>query len=584
MDQKNKKVIIMVGIIIIVQTIIFIIAGINKAYIHMDEAFSLGLASYNKMNLQDNDDFYNTWHNKEYYEDYLVVNKNEKFMFSQVYENQKNDVHPPLYYLILRIAMEFSIDKYSKWTGIIINIIIYFFITIFMYLITSKLLEGKEKHKQKAAMLTLMSSLTLSSLTNVLYTRMYALLTLNIVITTYLHIKLLNENGRKNINLISIGIFALLGSLTHYYYLIYLATLVIMFVIKYIKEKQLKQLGKYLLVIIVAAVISLLVFPDSINHILFSYRGQGIIENLTNIGKYIVNIILYLIITNVYIFNNLLFFLLIGIVFIKIYLKKKQKTRRKTQNKDIKYIVIPTLVYFILVAIASPFIELRYILPISGLIFMILFYYIESILEKIVKEKIVYTIILAVFLMMCIMPILSNKIIDKVVWKEDTSKIETTYSSKIELVENLKSKFNLPISLFTKFTDIPVDNILLYIRNFKIEPEVIYSNKDNLMKRIKGDLNNVPAIYLLNSKKDRFLDDILLFANIKESYIAKDIQCSEKKVSEILTGKETTNGILILINDGQENEKLIEMTKKAANLYNVTYLQRLNMCDIYYIK
>ena len=141
MKQKSK-ITIMLIIAIVIQTIFFIIAGINKSYIHMDEAYSLGLASYDKVEIQENQDFYNTWHTKEYYEDYLTVNEDEKGNFAQVYENQKNDVHPPLYYLILRIAMGFNIGSYSKWPGIIVNIIIYIFITIFMYLILQKLLKS----------------------------------------------------------------------------------------------------------------------------------------------------------------------------------------------------------------------------------------------------------------------------------------------------------------------------------------------------------------------------------------------------------------------------------------------------------
>ncbi|MCI8587865.1 MAG: DUF2723 domain-containing protein, partial [Clostridia bacterium] len=232
-----KKEIIIVGLIIIIQTIIFIVAGINKLYIHMDEAYSLGLASYDKVEIQSNEDFYNIWHTKEYYEDYLTINEDEQFKFSQVYDNQKNDVHPPLYYLLLRIAMGFNIGTYSKWTGIILNVVIYAFITIFTYLISIKLLEGKKQHKGKSAIITLVSSITLSAVTNAIYIRMYALSTLNIVIITYLHLKLLEEREKNNKLLIMIGISALVGSLTHYYYLFYLVALFIMFVIKYIKEK-----------------------------------------------------------------------------------------------------------------------------------------------------------------------------------------------------------------------------------------------------------------------------------------------------------------------------------------------------------
>ena len=220
MQVKNKKrEIVIVVIVLIIQTIVFIVSGINKSYIHMDEAYSFGLANYNKIEIQENEDFYNIWHSKEYYEDYLTVNENERNNFLPVYENQKNDVHPPLYYLLLRIAMEFYIDSYSKWSGIILNIIIYVFITIFMYLIIKKLLEGNDAYKEKSAILALISSLTLSSITNVIYIRMYALSTLNIVITTYLHLKLLDKKENDYKLLLAIGIFALTGSLTHYYYL-----------------------------------------------------------------------------------------------------------------------------------------------------------------------------------------------------------------------------------------------------------------------------------------------------------------------------------------------------------------------------
>lgn len=543
-----------------------------------------GLASYNKTEIQNNNDFYNVWHNKEYYEDYLTVNENEKFMFLQVYENQKNDSHPPLYYLILRIAMGFNINQYSKWTGIILNIIIYIFITIFMYLIISKLLKGKNKYKEKSVILAFISSIMLSSVTNVIFIRMYALSTLNIVITTYLHIKLLEKENKNNTILIAISISALIGSLTHYYYLFYLVALFIMLVIKYIKEKQYKQLGKYILAIVVAGTLSLIIFPYSISHIFFGYRGQGVLNNLTNIYKYLVNIVLYIVITNVYVFNNFLFILLLGIAIIYTYNWIRHKRIVKIKNKYVKYIAIPTLFYFIIVSICSPYIELRYILPISPMIFILIISGIYNIFHSIFKEKATNRIMLFIFSAMFIMIFLSNEIIDLVVGKKFRDEQEILYSCKTELVENLKEECNFPIDIIPKIEGIPIDNVLLFINDFKIEPEVMYSNKFNIMEKVKGELKNVPALYLFNSDNNRFLDDILLFANIKESYIAKDIECSEEKIKKILKSKDISDGVLIFINDWQDNEKMLTIIQKSINLYDVTYLQRLNMCDIYYIK
>ena len=100
--MKNKKELLLVIIFLILQTIIYICVGINKSYLHIDEAYSFGLANYDKIEIQDNKDFFNNWHSKEYFEDYLAVQEDEKGNYVPVYENQKNDVHPPLYYILLR--------------------------------------------------------------------------------------------------------------------------------------------------------------------------------------------------------------------------------------------------------------------------------------------------------------------------------------------------------------------------------------------------------------------------------------------------------------------------------------------------
>jgi len=50
-------------IIILVQILIRIYFGYQKQYFHMDEMYSYGLMNYNKLNIADNEDFLNKWHN-----------------------------------------------------------------------------------------------------------------------------------------------------------------------------------------------------------------------------------------------------------------------------------------------------------------------------------------------------------------------------------------------------------------------------------------------------------------------------------------------------------------------------------------
>ena len=543
--MKNKKIeIVVISIILILQTLIYIFVGTKKSYIHMDEAYSMGLASYDRVEIQDNEDFYNTWHSKEYYEDYISVQENEKGRYAQVYENQKNDVHPPLYYLFLRIAMGFSKNGYSKWSGIVVNIIIFIGITLLTYLILQELLKNEKYSKEKSAILALISAITMASLTNVIYIRMYALSTFNIMLTTFLHMKLIKCGKLNSKLLICIGLSALFGSLTHYYYLFFLAMMYLIFAIKFAKEKNWENLGFYTLTMVIAAIISLAIFPYSINHMFFGYRGQGVIDKFKDISMFFENIKNYLAKVNRFCFNEIGFGILLLEICAYIYLKMRKIILKNTkkdlvendkcldkyevvQNKDhlykCKIILAPTLFYFLLVAVASPWIELRYIMPICSLIFIIGIYFAYVLLKNIFSEK-VTNILLSVILI----------------------------------------------------------SIMISPAIFKIEPEVMFSDKKEIVECLSKELN-LPTLYVFYSENNRFLDDIFLFAKLDNSYIAKDLEYTEETINQIFEGKDISKGIIIFINKDDGNEKVLEPLCNTLNFKNVKFLKRMNACNVYYI-
>ncbi len=543
--MKNKKIeIVVISIILILQTLIYIFVGTKKSYIHMDEAYSMGLASYDRVEIQDNEDFYNTWHSKEYYEDYISVQENEKGRYEQVYENQKNDVHPPLYYLFLRIAMGFSKNGYSKWSGIVVNIIIFIGITLLTYLILQELLKNEKYSKEKSAILALISAITMASLTNVIYIRMYALSTFNIMLTTFLHMKLIKCGKLNSKLLICIGLSALFGSLTHYYYLFFLAMMYLIFAIKFAKEKNWENLGFYTLTMVIAAIISLTIFPYSINHMFFGYRGQGVIDKFKDISMFFENIKNYLAKVNRFCFNGIGFGILLLEICAYIYLKTRKIILKNTkkdliendkcldkyevvQNKEhlykCKIILAPTLFYFLLVAVASPWIELRYIMPICSLIFIIGIYFAYILLKNIFSER-VTNILLSVILI----------------------------------------------------------SIMISPAIFKIEPEVMFSDKKEIVECLSKELN-IPTLYVFYSENNRFLDDIFLFAKLDNSYIAKDLEYTEETINQIFEGKDISKGIIIFINKDDGNEKVLEPLCNTLNFKNVKFLKRMNACNVYYI-
>lgn len=127
----------------------------------------------------------NNWHDKDYYKDYLTIDENEKYDFSRVYSNQIEDVHPPLYYLLLRIACTFNIGEFSIWPGTILNIIIFIIASIFLFLIAKEIF----KSPYYALLICFVTGFSLAVIETVMYVRMYELLVLNILMLIYWHIR-----------------------------------------------------------------------------------------------------------------------------------------------------------------------------------------------------------------------------------------------------------------------------------------------------------------------------------------------------------------------------------------------------------
>ena len=117
---------------------------------------------------------------------------------------------------------------------------------------------------------------------------------------------------------------------------------------------------------------------------------------------------------------------------------------------------------------------------------------------------------------------------------------------------------------------------------FNLKPEVLYEGKEQVVNEIKNT-SNVPALYYFNSNNNRFLDDIYLFSIIDKSYIAKDLELNEDNIKNILSNIDLNSGLYIFINDFQDNNTIINLTKEVTNLENVKHVARLNITDLYYL-
>lgn len=525
LKNKKKCVIIILLIIIMLLQIIAVVYGTSKReYYHIDEYYSHGLMQYKTAFIFENEDYINNWHNKDYFEEYLIVNKGEKFDISQIIQNQEEDVHPPLYYILLRAFCNFNTEEFSIWPGTILNIILFIISTVIMFLIAKKVF----KNSYYALLICLISGFCIASVETVMYVRMYQLLILEILLTIYWHISKNEKDKLSLIDIIQLIPIIVCGFLTHYYYCIVIATLYFMYIIKYAKKKEWNSILKYTSVMIISAVIGISIFPHSIFHMFFSYRGVQVTENIFNINNVMKRTNGNMNLVNTQVFNGYGYIILaILIISCAIWLitRKKHENNNK-QNSNIKYVIIPTIIYLIVITIASPYIDLRYSMPVVQLIWCSIIFIIKDILEDVIKTK--YTIgvigIIAILVICTTIPLLSNNLY--------------TYKEQGKILEMVEEKASLPC---------------------------IYSYEDKT-----AQYNKIMECYEALTKIDK-------------TYIMKNTDVSCEKIENTLKGIDISNGILIIKNDCIEDD-VLEKTIETNMFKEYSLLGRLGEFGIYLVK
>lgn len=480
--NKKTTIIIILAVIILLQVIARIYIGTKKEYFHMDEMYSYGLTNYNKLNINDNEDFYDNWHNKEYYQDYLEVNSNEVWDLSPVYENQKNDVHPPLYYLLLRMAETFTIDNFSKWTGITLNIILFSISSVLVYLVAKKIF----KSKIFALVATVLNGFTLMSLESSIYIRMYELSNLSIIFLTFTQLLILDKKELKLVNCIPIIIALLIGAFTHYYFFIYALMIYIMYTVKCIREKNYKNLLKYNIAMVIAGVIFLAIFPYAINHIFFGYRGVG--EG--NGSDYFSKLFTFLGILDKNLGGYILILVPIALYFLT---RKKEKINIRKININIEWIMLPLIAYFLIVTKNAPYIEIRYMIPIYSVSAIFIVYLIRQYLRQYYKSKQVLKITLTICVLIIVTPFLVG------------TKLDFTYSKFNNIAEKIEEK-QLPIVYIQKREN---NRFLddLYLFTLVDKSIIIDSNNLEKFEQELDELGNYILICNDDEIRDEFLKD-----------------------------------------------------------------------------
>lgn len=408
--------------ILFVMLIISMSFNCYGASIYGDEYFSMGFANNTEDFLflsqgvieQYGED---GWLEGEFLHDWLSVQPGEQFAIMQIHRNVRDDVHPPLYFMLLNAISSFFVDEVTLFPGYLINVISGIVICALMYLIMRRTF----KDKWLALVPPLFWVISMAGNTTMIYLRMYAPLCALTLLCLFLHMVYMEQDNIKVWSVILLFGCTTIGTLTHYYYYIIQFVLFIVVVITLLCRKQIRKLFVYGMSLLGGEIISVAAYPYVFRHLLFSERGIQVQENLVNndLSYYISFFKDYMNTINYYVYNNqfkrivvVLAICILGVWLKKFLEKKNYFTKNKEENRyniaesfnkyNILLMTITAMGYFLILFKLSYSSRWLYISPIFAILGMITIGFFAFVIKKISPQY--YGIIICAFSIVFLCP------------------------------------------------------------------------------------------------------------------------------------------------------------------------------------
>lgn len=336
-----------------------------------------------------NDVYTTTWMSGQAYRDYLSASDSNRFNFASVYYNQRGDVHPPLFYILLHTVCSFAVGVFSKWFGIAVNTAAILAAVFLLYKIASRHFGGKAVGLIAASVY----GLSIGAVSAAVFIRMYALLTVMVLGTAYAHLELLKSDRQmKGKNRVLIVLFLLLGCLTHYYFVIFAAGTALVVMICMAISKRWKELLRYFVTLAITGTVGIIIWPFSIKHVFYGYRGRESLSALSGIGydfgktgvmlKYLTRDTIGLGTWALIV----LFVIIIATIVLKIVKDKKVSPETGEYIRKNLVIAVPCTVYVLAVPQMVPFLTDRYVMCIYPFVILLMISALRSLADTIGKE------------------------------------------------------------------------------------------------------------------------------------------------------------------------------------------------------
>lgn len=389
------------ALICIVQLFVFLYFGSQKGYLMNDELFTYGSANHREGITMEFP--LNEWLDESLFMDY-VTPEEDAFCYSIPYYNQTLDVHPPFYYFLIHTIASFRPNEFSYWTGVGLNLVFLLGCTIALYFLALELF-GK---KGCAFLACTLFGLTYGALNTMLMIRMYMQFTFILLLHLLVYAKYWEKERIEKKGYFFLGLTLIGGALTHYYFLIAAFFLAAWYTLRLLVQKRWKEIGAYLVTILISAGISLFLFPKMWSHIFHGTRGTQAQKAFLSLAGYRRSLLNMFNIISRQMFGRHLWLVLAVITVLLVVdcvLRKRIPVREFLPAVPL---IIMSAGYFLLVTKVAPYIIDRYMMPIYPVIFVLAAGFLYWLIGDLLKKEVIAAGITVLFLFLGILPVLKG--------------------------------------------------------------------------------------------------------------------------------------------------------------------------------
>lgn len=373
-SQRARKLIAAAVPYVLFAVVLFLTLSLKVDY-HMDEVWSYGLANHPGDIVMDFE-LGKTYDPKEVYDDYLVVGEDHRFDYANVWENQRNDNHPPLYYALLHTICSLFPGTFSKWYAGAINI----FFALLMFVFARRLIRRLTHSETVLFALSVALALSAGVLNVASFLRMYLPAMCWCTILASLALDILaraRERARSEEKTSSLeawpqyvayALVSALAALTHYYCVVFIVLLTVSLLIALLCYRQWVHSELLLASVLTGALAAYLVFSDMVRQVFAGERGTESMENLADAFGYPQRLKYFFSVFDRQLFGG---FLVPILVLTALLIAAVLFLRVKVDYVPYAVLTVPVLGYFFLIAKVAVYETDRYMFPIFVLVFLL---------------------------------------------------------------------------------------------------------------------------------------------------------------------------------------------------------------------